>query len=191
MDKGEVYMKRAEQLFEGLLWNARLIMIVPVLASLLAAIGILILSAVNTLLLLQRMAGYLMLTAEQQLEQQAVILSDVVGVVDQFLIVAILVIFADGMYELFVGNISAAEQSSIGPRVLIIRNLDDLKDKLVSVVLVILVVKFFQQALKMHYETPTDLLLLAGGIAAVGVALFLTKKHKPAKHESKDHPPAE
>ena len=184
-------MKRVEELFEGFLWNARLIMIVPVLASLPAAIGILVLSAVNTLLLLQRMAGYLLLTAEEQLEQQAIILSDVVGVVDQYLIVAILVIFADGMYELFIGNISAAEKSSVGPRVLVIRNLDDLKDKLVSVVLVILVVKFFQQALKMHYETPTDLLLLAGGIAAVGVALFLTKKNKPAKHEPKEHPPAE
>ncbi|MBL8145734.1 MAG: YqhA family protein [Anaerolineae bacterium] len=184
-------MKRVEELFEGFLWNARLIMIVPVLASLLAAIGILVLSAVNTILLLQRMAGYLLLSAEQQLEQQAIILSDVVGVVDQYLIVAILVIFADGMYELFVGNISAAEKSSIGPRVLVIRNLDDLKDKLVSVVLVILVVKFFQQALKMHYETPTDLLLLAAGIAAVGAALFLTKKTKPVKHEVKEHPPAE
>lgn len=184
-------MKRLEGWFEGFLWNARLIMIVPVLASLIAAVGILLLSAVNTLLLVQRMAGYVTLSAEEQLAQQSFILAEVIGVVDQYLIVAILVIFADGLYELFIGNISAAEKSSIGPRVLIVRNLDDLKDKLVNVVLVILVVKFFQQALKMKYETPIDLLLLATGIAAVGVALYLTKKPKPAKHESKEYPPSE
>lgn len=183
-------MRRIEQFFESFLWNARLIMIVPVVASLIAAVGILLLSAVNTLLLVQRMAGYLTLTAEEQLAQQALILADVIGVVDQYLIVAILVIFADGMYELFVGNITAAERSEVGPRVLIVRNLDDLKDKLVSVVLVILVVKFFQQALKMKYETPADLLLLAAGIASVGAALYLTKRTKPVKHESKEHPPA-
>lgn len=181
-------MARVESLFERFLWGARLIIIVPVLASLLAAIGILLLSAVNTLLLIERMFGYLYLTAEQQLEQQALILSDVVGVVDQYLIVAILVIFADGLYELFIGNIKVAENSIVGPRVLVIRSLDDLKDKLVSVVLVILVVKFFQQALKMKYETPTDLLLLAGGIAAVGAALFLTKKTKPSKPASEKAP---
>ena len=184
-------MSRVESLFERFLWGTRLIMIVPVLASLLAAIGILMLSAVNTLLLVQRMVGYLSLTAEEQLEQQAIILSDVVGVVDQYLIVAILLIFADGLYELFIGNIKVAENSTIGPRVLVIRSLDDLKDKLVSVVLVILVVKFFQQALKLHYETPTDLLLLAAGIAGVGLALFLTKRPKHAKPHGKESEAAE
>lgn len=182
---------RIERWFQTFLWNARLIMLVPVVASLLSALVILMLSALNTVALVQRMLGYVSLSATDQATQQNLILSDVIGVIDQYLIVAILVIFADGLYELFIGKISVAENSPIGQRLLVVKSLDDLKDRLVSVVLVILVVKFFQQALKMKYETPTDLLLLAGGIAAVGAALFLTKKSKPYKPASESAPPAE
>ncbi len=184
-------MQRFEQWFEAFLWHARLLMIVPVLSSLLAAVGILLLSTVNTVLMIQRMVGYLALSEYEQLAQQAEILSDVVGVIDQYLIVAILLIFADGMYELFISNINNAEKWTVGPRVLIIHSLDDLKDKLVSVVLVILVVKFFQQALKLHYDTPTDLLLLAAGIAAIGAALYLTKRAHHSSHEPEEHKPEE
>jgi uncharacterized membrane protein YqhA len=181
-------MTSIERAFQQFLWNARLIMVIPVLASLLSAVVILLLSALNTVALVQRMISYIGLSTTDQASQSNLILSDVIGVIDQYLIV---VIFADGLYELFIGKISVAESSPIGARLLVVKSLDDLKDRLVSVVLVILVVKFFQQALKMKYETPTDLLLLAGGIAAIGAALYLTKKNKPSKPASEKGPSAE
>jgi uncharacterized membrane protein YqhA len=185
-------MSRIERLFQWFLWNARLIMLIPVMASLLAALVILLLSTLNTLALVQRMISYISLSASDQALQQNLILSDVIGVIDQYLIIAILVIFADGMYELFIGKISVAEDSPIGARLLVVRSLDDLKDRLVGVVLVILVVKFFQQALKMTYETPTDLLLLAAGIAAVGAALFLAgRRSKPHQNDDNNDNPGE
>lgn len=37
----------------------------------------------------------------------------------------------------------------------------------------ILIVKFFEHALTMAFETPLDLLAFAGGIALIGLALYL------------------
>ena len=38
----------------------------------------------------------------------------------------------------------------------------------------ILIVKFFEHALGMHFATPLDLLAFSGGIALIGLALYLT-----------------
>ena len=109
------------------------------------------------------------------------IVSAVVNVVDGFLLAAILLIFALGLYELFIGRIEAVERSEFASRLLLIRSLDDLKDRLAKVVMLILVVKFFQQALRLKYETPLDLLYLALGTALVGGAVYLTGSPKSAK----------
>jgi uncharacterized membrane protein YqhA len=118
-------------------------------------------------------------------------ISEVVGILDGFLLGAILIIFALGLYELFVNKIDAAEGSEFAGRLLLIRNLDDLKDRLANVILVILIVKFFQQALKMHYDVPVDLLYLAIGIILIGGALFLTSRAKSGKSAPKGTPTIE
>ena len=60
---------------------------------------------------------------------------------------------------------------------LIIRNLDDLKDRLAKVVLLILVVKFFQHAQRMSFNTPTDLMQLSIGVLLIAAALYLSHRH--------------
>jgi len=44
----------------------------------------------------------------------------------------------------------------------------------------ILIVNFFEQVLKMQFETPQSLIYLSGDIALVGLALYLT-------HQSEGH----
>jgi uncharacterized membrane protein YqhA len=48
--------------------------------------------------------------------------------------------------------------------------------------LLILVVKFFQQALRLKYESPLDLLQLALGIVLVAGALFLGHRRTLGEH---------
>ena len=48
------------------------------------------------------------------------------------------------------------------------------ESRLAKVVLMILVVRFFEYALGMNFETPMDLLQLSGGIALLGLALYLS-----------------
>ena len=79
-----------------------------------------------------------------------------------------------------------AERSGIASRLLLIRSLDDLKDRLGKVVLLVLVIRFFQQALALDLSSPLELLYLGGGILLVGAALYLTSR----SHASPLPPPA-
>jgi uncharacterized membrane protein YqhA len=99
----------------------------------------------------------------------------VVEVVDGYLVATIMFIFSLGLYELFVSRIDAAEGSEFAQRVLLIRSLDDLKDRLAKLVLLILVVKFFEHALILKYTGPLDLLQLAGGVLLVSLALYFSQ----------------
>lgn len=97
-----------------------------------------------------------------------------VEVIDGYLLAAILLIFALGLYELFISRIDDAVGDQASANVLVINSLDDLKTRLGKVILMVLVVKFFEFGISMDIVEPMDLLLFGGGIALVGVALWLT-----------------
>ena len=164
------------KLWERSLWHSRIVVLLAVVASVLLAVGTVFFVSVDVAYALGKIGFYASpaLTDSAQNALRLDILGDIVGIVDGYLLGAILVIFGFGLYELFIGNIAAVEQSPVAPRLLQVRSIDDLKDKLGRVVLLILVVKFFQQALELKYQSPLDLMYLALGILVVGAALYLT-----------------
>jgi uncharacterized membrane protein YqhA len=176
-------MNPLERLFETLLWNSRQIVLLPVLVALALAFGLFITTTFDSLLLLGDMVRYLNPSLTQEARAAALldVISTVVAVVDGYLLAAILLIFSLGLYELFVNKIDKAEGSEFAARLLLIRSLDDLKDRLANVILLILIVKFFQVALSLKYEEPEDLLILSVGVILVAGALFLSGRSKPAK----------
>jgi uncharacterized membrane protein YqhA len=101
-------------------------------------------------------------------------LGTVLQMVEGYLLAAILIIFAFGLYELFIAKIDVAGASENAPRTLIIQSVDDLKERLGRVVLLALVIEFFQQSLRVDYGRPIDLLYMALGILLVGGALYLS-----------------
>lgn len=175
-------MKRVTDILEYGLWRSRLMVLVAVLASLVLAAGVIYLVTVDVLYLFGDFRSYASpaLGNEARATLRLGLIAAIVGIVDGYLLAAVLVVFALGLYELFVGNLVVAEQSAVAARLLQVRNIDDLKEKLGRVVLLILVVKFLQQALALKYQSPLDLLYLAVGTALMGLALFLTtaKKNK-------------
>jgi uncharacterized membrane protein YqhA len=84
-----------------------------------------------------------------------------------------------------VNKIDAAEGSEFAERLLLIRSLDDLKNRLANVILLILIVKYFQAALNLKYETAADLLSLAIGVILIAGALFLSGRAKPESFKDK------
>lgn len=183
-------MKSVESFFEALMWNSRMVVLLPVLLSLLLGFGLFIVTTVDALILTGDMLAYLDpgLSSDARGEQRLQTISDVVAVVDGYLLAAIMLIFALGLYELFINRIDRAEGSEFAARLLLIRSLDDLKDRLANVILLILIVKFFQQALNLKYKDTNDLLLLAAGIILVAGALFLSGRAKPAKLTKESNP---
>jgi uncharacterized membrane protein YqhA len=88
-----------------------------------------------------------------------------------------------GVYELFINKIDPVTKVlDSRPSWLQISSIDDLKSSLGKVILMILIVSFFEHSLNIHYESVSDLLYLGIGILLISAALFLTHihgNHKP------------
>jgi uncharacterized membrane protein YqhA len=69
----------------------------------------------------------------------------------------------------------------------LINSLDDLKARLAKVILMILIVKFFEHAISLSFDTPVSLLYLAGGIALLGLALYLSHAAEHTGNGSGSH----
>jgi uncharacterized membrane protein YqhA len=80
------------------------------------------------------------------------------------------------LYELFISKIDDAEESEAGSKILAIHSLDELKDKLGKVVVMVLIVSFFKKVIHMNFSTPLEMLYLAGSILALALALYYMHK---------------
>jgi uncharacterized membrane protein YqhA len=171
-----------ERFFEKTLWSGRFVVVIAVVASMAAATAIFYMATVDVVYLVGHMLHYADpgLTADARKAIHDETITHVVEVVDGYLLATFMLIFALGMYELFVSDIDEARGSKTSSKILVIESLDDLKARLAKVILMILIVTLFEEALKMHLATTLDLLYLGGGIALVGLALYLT--HKSESH---------
>jgi len=86
-----------------------------------------------------------------------------VELMDTFLIATVLFIFALGMYELFIGEVTT-------PEWLVIKNLHDLKVKLSSVVILVMGIIFLEHLVE--WEDPQGTLFFGIGVTVVSTALI-------------------
>jgi uncharacterized membrane protein YqhA len=169
-------MNFIERLFEGTLWNSRFVVLAAVVGSLLAGMAIFYMATVDVVYLLKHIVHYA--DAEMTSEARKVLhdstISHIVEVVDGYLLATVMLIFSLGMYELFISDIDQAHGSRASSKILVINSLDDLKSRLAKVILMIMIVTLFEQALNMKLTTPVDLLSLGGSIALIAVALYFS-----------------
>lgn len=169
-------MKFIETLFEGSLWNSRFIVLAAVLGSLFAGLAIFFMATVDVFYLVTHVIHY----ADPSMEAEArkvlhdSTVSHIVEVVDGYLLATVMLIFSFGLYELFISDIDQAHGTRGSSKILVINSLDDLKARLAKVILMIMIVTLFEEALNMKMDSPIDLLYLGGAIALVGLALYLT-----------------
>lgn len=171
-------MSRLEQGLERVLWGSRYLILIAVVASILVALVALWMATVDVAHLLMKVPEYAAPRVDDQehTQQGAAIIGLIVKAVDGYLLTAIMLIFALGLYELFIGKIEAAENSEVAARLLLIRSLDDLKDRLAKVVVLILAITFFQHAIQLRFDSALELLYLALGTLLVGGTLFLSSR---------------
>jgi uncharacterized membrane protein YqhA len=167
-------MKQIESFFEGLLWNSRMLIGIAVFASMVVAVIMFYIATVDVVFLLGEVLRYAQLAAQEREKLHGMIVGNVAEIVDGYLFATIMIIFALGLYELFISKIDIAESSPIAGRLLLIRSLDDLKERLAKVVFLILIVRYFEYALRSSTPDSLDLLYLAVGIALIALSLSLT-----------------
>lgn len=82
-------------------------------------------------------------------------------------------------YELFINKIDPVSlKDDNRPNWLKINSIDDLKNSLAKVILMILIVSFFEHSIELDYHSVSDLLYLAIGTLLLSGALYLTHKGK-------------
>jgi len=173
-----------ESFFEKVLWNSRFVVIAAVIASLLTSLAMFYMATIDAIVMISHLGEYanISLSTEERALLRSQTVTHVVEIIDGYLLATVLLIFALGLYELFINKLDIADDAKVAGSVLVINSLDDLKNRLAKVILMILIVKFFEHAISMKYANSLELLYLSGGIALVGLALYLTHAS-----ESKDH----
>jgi uncharacterized membrane protein YqhA len=172
----EKRMSGLEKYFEKLLWSSRLMVLAAVVSSLLLSLMLFVITAIDVGSLIVHASDYIGATADVKKALKIEIVSHTVGSIDGFLLATILLIFALGLYELFISDIDEAKGSGQSSKVLVINTLDDLKAKLAKVILMILVVTFFEVSLSMTFVGALDLVYFALGILMVSLALYFGSK---------------
>jgi uncharacterized membrane protein YqhA len=146
---------------------SRFLIIIPSLGSFIAATALLVYGAVEIVQLIGQT-----LEAEVSSKGAKTLALAFIEIVDLFLLGIVLYIIALGLYELFVDD-----QLPL-PAWLSIHNLDDLKNKLTGVVILVMGVLFLGQVVT--WDGERDLLRYGGAIALVITALtyFLSQRSK-------------
>ncbi len=180
-------MKLLESIFEGALWNSRFVIFSAVIGSLVAGFVMFYMATVDVYFLLQHVLHYASLAGDERRALHDGTITHIVEVVDGYLLATVMLIFSLGLYELFISDIDQAQGSRASSRILVIRNLDDLKGRLAKVILMIMIVTLFQEAINMKVQTPVDLIYMGGSIALVALALYLSHAADKGTAEGQDH----
>jgi len=173
-------MERFERIIERILWESRLMVILAVISSLFSA---LILILMGTYDIIQIVSDFFFSISDRESYEifQKKIIVRIISAVDSYLIATVLLIFGVGLYELFISKIDYAEKDTRSSKILIIHSLNQLKDKLAKVIVMVLIVTYFKHALSRKYEEVMDLFFLSVGIIMIALAIFFLGKNNKEK----------
>ena len=164
-----------EKVFEGAIWRSRFIVILAVVFGLLGAFVLFIVASMD----IWGVAVYTfntIITGAHPPKFHEDIVAGIIGAVDLYLIAVVMFIFAFGIYELFISEIDEAMEDGKTSSILAIHSLDQLKDKIAKVIVMVLVVNFFQRVLHTEFTTALEMLYFALSIASLSIGLYFLGK---------------
>ncbi|MFA7069901.1 MAG: YqhA family protein [Sulfurimonas sp.] len=161
--------------FEHSLWSSRFIIMLAVIFGLIGAIVLFIVASFDIYETAKYAIGvYLNHLHPDNFHEDVV--AGIIGAVDLYLIGVVMLIFAFGLYELFISDIEPAKKLEEENQLLAIHSLDQLKDKISKVIVMVLVVGFFQKVSHTTYDGALDMLYFALSIAFVSIGLYFLNK---------------
>lgn len=170
------------RLIERLLWESRLIILLAVLASVLAALLLVLIGSYDIFLVLsEAFHAFSSREAYEPFHQKAI--THIISALDAYLISTVLFIFGIGLYELFINKIEHIEKDVKSSKILVVHSLDQLKEKLAKVIIMVLIVTFFKHAVYFKYGDILSLLYLGAGTFLIALSVYLTHKKPDAKEE--------
>ncbi len=169
-------MNMIEKFFEHGLWSSRFIILLAVVFGLIGAILLFAVASFD----IYNTAVYVINTYSTHAHPEHFhddVVGGIIGAVDLYLIGVIMLIFSFGIYELFISDIDPAKDTEGNEnQLLAVHSLDQLKDKISKVIVMVLVVGFFQKVGHTVFSGALELLYLALSITAVSVGLYFLSK---------------
>lgn len=169
-------MNFIEKFFEHGLWSTRLVILLAVVFGLVGAFVLFAVASVDV----YHTAAYVIQTYSTGAHPEHFheeIVGGIIGAVDLYLIGVVMIIFSFGLYELFISDIDPAKDSDGREnQLLAVHSLDQLKDKISKVIVMVLVVGFFQKVGHTQFNGALELFYLALSITAVAVGLYFLSK---------------
>lgn len=169
-------MQKIERIFEHTLWSSRFIIILAVIFGLIGAVLLFAVASFD----IYDTARYVIntyATHAHPVNFHETVVGGIIGAVDLYLIGVIMIIFSFGVYELFISDIDPAkDENGHENQLLAVHSLDQLKDKISKVIVMVLVVGFFQKVGHTVFVGALDMLYLALSITAVAVGLYFLSK---------------
>ena len=163
-----------EKLFETMIWRTRFLVVLAVIFGLIGAFVLFILASLDIYHVMTfTFSNIFNGTHPEHFHQD--IVSGIIGSVDLYLIAVVMLLFSFGLYELFISEIDFKDEEVKG-KILEIHSLDQLKDKIAKVIVMVLVVNFFQKVMHMEFKTPLEMLYLAISICVLALGLFFLGK---------------
>lgn len=167
--------KAFEKIVEKILWESRYMICIAVAASLLAALILVLIGTYDVLIVVKNL--FHMFSSQEHFEEiHKIAIKHIVSAVDVYLIATVLLIFGLGLYELFISRIDYIETNERSSQILVVHSLDELKEKLAKVILMVLIVTFFKYAIEIHYEEIEALLFLSLGVFLISLAIYFMHK---------------
>ena len=162
-----------EEAFETALFNCRFLVLLAVLGVLLSAAVMFVKGCVEVVQGVRSFTTGFLGFRPTPLDDKTVILA-FIPAVDNYLFATILLIISMGMYELFISEIDPkSRKDKTRPNWLFVRDLDDLTSRIGEVVIMILIVSFFQASFSIPYDHPVDLLMLGGAVLLISGSLVV------------------
>ena len=167
------YLSTMNNRLEKLLWNVRYVTLLAVILSIISSIYLMILGSWE---IIEAILFYNPLI-DSSISENNELLFKIISSIDLFLIAIVLLIFGFGIYELFVSEIDFTH-SKFKESTLIIRDLDQLKNKIIKVIIIVLIVKFFEKILKYSesFSSTTDILYFGLSILSICVGYYLLNR---------------
>jgi len=175
MDRINQGRSMLERVFEGTIWRSRFVVLLAVIFGLIGAFVLFIVASMD----IWGVATYTFNTIVTHAHPEHFhedIVSGIIGAVDLYLIAVVMFIFSFGLYELFISEIDEAMGDEKANKILSINNLDQLKDKIAKVIVMVLVVSFFQRVLHTEFHTALEMLYFAISIATLAIGLYFLSK---------------
>ncbi len=180
-----------EAIFEGAIWRSRFVVILAVIFGLLGGIVLFIVASLDIWgIAVYAFEAIISHTHPEHFHEN--IVAGIIGAVDLYLIAVVMLIFSFGLYELFISEIDeAANDKETTSKILAIHSLDQLKDNIAKVIVMVLVVNFFQRVLHTEFKSPLEMLYFAMSIAFLAIGLYFLgmvgKSKEPYKTAEKRH----